>query len=104
MSGPLRVIAGQAFDVSLEAVPTAGYRWEATIPADATARVNLLGSDWVPERPGLGGTAKQHFHFRALAPGTVVIHFRYSRSWDTVARDEQEVTVSIATEPPAEHV
>jgi predicted secreted protein len=43
----------------------------------------------------MGGRAAQHFHFRALAAGTAGVQFRYSRPWETVAREERHVVITV---------
>ncbi len=86
---------GQTFDITLQGTPTAGYRWEVTIPPEDEHVVSLAGSSWSPAASHLGGAAEQRFHFQALAAGTAVVHFRYRRPWDTVAHDEREVTIAV---------
>lgn len=95
MSEALHAKVGEAFDVALEAVPTAGFRWEVSIPAEGSGLLTLDGSDWEPRTSLAGGSALQRFHFRGVAAGSVTLHFRYRRPWEGMDREQRAMTVTI---------
>jgi predicted secreted protein len=98
MSELIETKVGEVFEISLEATPTAGFRWELSFPTEADL-VDFVGTEWRPLQPGLiGGSAAQIFRFSAMAPGELTLVFEYRRPWEVSERKRQAVRVRIA--PP----
>ena len=91
MGETIETVVGASFDIALEATPTAGYRWE---PVDLDDAVELLGDD-VESPSGLGGSARQVFHFRALRAGQARVILRYGRPWEAQEADRRRYTVRV---------
>ncbi len=90
---------GEAFEVPLQATPTAGFRWELSFPTEAADLVDFAGTDWQQMQPGLiGGSATQVFRFNAKTPGELSLVFEYRRPWEVSERKREAVQVRIA--PP----
>jgi predicted secreted protein len=95
MDEQIEVWAGEAFDVSLEALGPAGYTWKPDA-AEPIGRVEYLGDSWEEPPPNrVGGPGRQVFHFRAVAPGPARIRFSYRRSWEPEPAETREVGVVI---------
>lgn len=90
-----RVQVGDSFDICLDATPTAGFRWEVEMPPEADALLMSQGRDTEAARGVVGGSARQCFHFQALAPGQVNLHFRYGRPWEATVQEEKVVSIHI---------
>jgi predicted secreted protein len=99
MAEQIHAKVGEAFEVPLQATPTAGFRWELSFPTEAADLVAFVGSEWQQMQPGLiGGSATQVFRFNAVAPGELTLVFEYRRPWEVSERKRQAVHVRIA--PP----
>ena len=97
MSETRRVTVGELFEISLQAVPTAGFTW-ALAEGDSDV-VELVESEWRPTGDDVGGPAAQVFRLRGAATGKATLHFRYGRSWEGSADEEREIEVVVAEEP-----
>jgi predicted secreted protein len=98
MSELVETKVGEVFEIPLEATPTAGFRWELSLPMEADL-VDFVGTEWRPVQPGLiGGSAAQIFRFNAVAPGELTLVFDYRRPWEVSERKRLAVHVRIA--PP----
>lgn len=85
---------GDEFEVELEGVPTAGFRWEASPPEPACVR--LLGDEVEAARGRAGGPAVQRFRFEALASGEAELRFAYRRPWEPgPPRAERSIRVTV---------
>jgi predicted secreted protein len=82
-NGTTRDLAvGQQLQVTLDARPDSGYRWETVSePGDALSAVG--SPTYLPHstQAGLGGS--QVWVFRAQHPGTSILQLRYQRSFET---------------------
>jgi predicted secreted protein len=76
-------------------MPTAGYLWELVVSGEIAEVLKLLGSDLKPDTSRVGAPAVQLFHFRAIRPGKVNVHFRYARPWEGVVKEERLVSVQV---------
>jgi predicted secreted protein len=95
MHEQIEVWAGEAFDVSLEALGPAGYTWMPDA-AEPVGRVEYLGDSWEePPSDRVGAPGRQVFHFRAVAPGRALIRFAYRRSWEPEPAEIRQVSVVI---------
>jgi predicted secreted protein len=71
------------FEIVLEGIPTAGYSWKLIRPLDKDGVVQELGHELQRSTSLVGGSAHEHFRFRALADeadGEVQLRFRYRPS------------------------
>jgi inhibitor of cysteine peptidase len=75
----ISVMRGENFTVRLEAVPTAGYRWQ---PIYDEAYVKLISNDFVPSSKKMGAGGVEQYLFNALKPGKTVIEMVYKRPWE----------------------
>jgi predicted secreted protein len=97
MGAVLWARTGETVEVRFPAQPTAGYRWEVEVSPAARRVVALVEEGWDADTTRVGAPAEQRFRFRALAPGTVTVTFRYRRPWE--ARPPQEIrTVTLHVE------
>jgi predicted secreted protein len=95
----IRVRAGETFDVPLKGSAGTGYRWEVVVPP-AAAQLLALSNETRDTTTVPGGPTVQHFHFQALAPGTLDLTFRYRRSWEAPDSGETHV-VTVQIDPRA---
>ena len=80
---PLRLSAGQEFNLRLPSNPTTGFSW--TLRADGAPQLKLLGPEvyTVPEEAGLVGSAGvSTWRFRAVTPGEALLALDYARPWE----------------------
>ena len=92
---------GEAFEIALQATPTAGFRWELSFPTDAAELVDFIGAEWQQMQPRLiGGSATQVFRFNAVAPGELTLVFEYRRPWEPSVRKQEAVHLRIAQANP----
>jgi predicted secreted protein len=97
MAELIRAKVGEAFEVPLQATPTAGFRWELLFPTEAADLVDFVGTHWQQMQPGLiGGSATQVFRFKAVGPGELSLVFEYRRPWEVSERKRRAVQVRIA--------
>jgi predicted secreted protein len=90
---------GKAFEIPLQATPTAGFRWELLFPTGPVDLVDFVGTEWQQVQPGvIGGSATQGFRFNAVAPGELTLVFEYRRPWEATKRRRRAIQVRIA--PP----
>ncbi len=87
------VAPGETFDVPLQAESAAGYVWQIE-DLDAGI-VDLLGSDFELSSRRPGAPARQVFHLRALAPGSVTLRFGYGRPWESAPVKAHSVVVRV---------
>lgn len=96
MAERIETKVGGGFEIPLQATPTAGFRWELSLPSEPTNLVDFVGSEWRQVQPGLiGGSATQVFRFKAVAPGELTLAFEYRRPWEVSERKRQSVHVRI---------
>ena len=96
MSEARRVALGELFEISLQAVPTAGFTW--TLAEGDSDVVELVESEWRPTGDDVGGPATQVFRLRGVAPGKATLRFRYGRSWEGSTDEEREIVVAVIDE------
>ncbi len=82
---PVEVIPGQIFDISLESIPSAGYRWNVGYD---TKVVDLKSRDYVSsagkiDKKLVGGSGWEIFKFQARQPGETLIEAKYQRGRQT---------------------
>ena len=97
MSEARRVAVGELFEISLQAVPTAGFTW--TLAEGDSDVVELVESEWRPTGDDVGGPATQVFRLRGAATGKATLHFRYGRSWEGSADEEREIDIVVTEKP-----
>lgn len=85
-------------EVKLDANPTTGYEWTASI--DGTA-VTANGDQYVAasdgSQPATGEGGVHTFNFKADGSGEATITFTYARSWEP-SEDDKTVVLHVATE------
>ena len=75
----IRVKPGERFSIALDANPTAGYEWHATVDGDA---VELKGGSLTPSTTAIGATAGQAFDLLAKRAGKAHVSLELARSWE----------------------
>ena len=88
---------GQVVTVWLDANPTTGYGWTASVDGDCVTltRDEYVAMQTEPNVAGAGGT--QYYDFTAAKPGTATVTFTYARPWETTDADRvftAEITVA----------
>jgi predicted secreted protein len=78
----LNVTAGSSFDLRLEALATAGFRWMPRLTEQDREMLRVVGEGWEPPGASTGGMSYQIFTFEARRPGDVELTFEYARSWE----------------------
>jgi len=92
----VHVAVGAPFDIALPAVPTAGFKWQLSIPPQAEGVINYMGMAWeTPTPPAPGGTSLQRFRFKAVGPGKTSLVFRYGRQWEGSDHPVKTVSVTV---------
>jgi inhibitor of cysteine peptidase len=82
---PIEVTVGQGFAISLEAIPSTGYTWQAEYDP---AMVDLLKPPkFVPDSSAIGGGGVETFEFQAKQLGETQLKMKYQREWETDARE-----------------
>ena len=89
----LQASAGQAVEITLDAVPGAGMQWQApAAPAGCTlADVGMQQGGGT----GVGGSARQRFVLTCSTAGAHTLHFDYKRPWESEVRARQAVKVQV---------
>jgi inhibitor of cysteine peptidase len=93
----ISVSQGQEFEIVLEGIPTAGFSWVLVHPLEVAEVIQELGHEWQPSTSLVGGPAREHFRFRALAEGEVKLRFQYRRPWEDKAREERTFAVRVVS-------
>jgi len=77
---PIELISGQVFTISLESIPSAGYRWN--VEYDSKMVDLLKPKKYVPYSSAVGavgGGGWEIFEFQARQPGETLIKAKYQR-------------------------
>ena len=78
---PLSVARGDTVVVSLDEIPTSGYRWEVA-GIDPTV-LHLTDDDYIPSGGGgVGGGGQRDFQFEVVGPGQTELRLIRRRSWE----------------------
>lgn len=88
----LQASAGQAVQISLDAVPGAGMQWQAP---PAPTGCTLTDGGFSEAGAGVGGAVQQRFVLTCTSPGERTLRFDYKRVWEDVVRARQAVKVKI---------
>jgi hypothetical protein len=85
-------LAGDEFDVRLEAMSGGGYRWT---PAPLPDGVTLIGDDYERDAAAAPGDPVRHiFRFRAARGDPFTLRFDLKRPWESSAVRTHEVRVT----------
>jgi inhibitor of cysteine peptidase len=91
----ISVKSGEKFTIRLDANPTTGYEWNASVSDDAV--VSLEKAEYLPDdsdADGAGGT--QLLMYKANKAGAATIDLVYQRSWEPQDDDERiQYTVTV---------
>lgn len=85
-------LAGDEFDVRLEAIPGAGYRWQLGSLPDGVTHIGSESHQRAAAAPG--DPSEQVFRFRADRPGQFTLRFELKRPWESSAVRTHEVRVT----------
>jgi predicted secreted protein len=88
----IQVRAGTTFVLALDAHPTAGYTWQATMDDRYLA---LEDRQFEPGASAPGAAGRERLVFRALQAGRCELQLAYGRPWEKEARERRTVTVEI---------
>src|SRR5262249_33724780 len=66
-------------------------------PSEATGVIQKLGHERQPSTSLAGGSAREHFRFRALAEGEINLSLQYRRPWEDKTREERTFAVRVAS-------
>jgi len=76
----VHVLVGEEFKISLESNPSTGYTW--SLAESLPTWLVLVDKTYIATNPGLpGGGGTEYWTFRATAPGSETLAFRYMQSW-----------------------
>jgi len=90
----IAVNVGEPFSVRLAANPTTGHEWQ---PVFDPARLELLGSEFMPPQEGVGTGGAERFDWRARVAGATWLCLAYRRPWESgAASDEVAFEVIVA--------
>lgn len=96
------VTEGEVFEVTVEDLPGAGYRW---VVGELAAGLTLVADE--PEVPPassrVGDPARRAFRLRAERPGSYVVHLSLVRPWepsDVPSVQSRTISVEVAAGPP----
>ena len=84
---------GDAFELSLEALPSAGYEWRVQVD-EARATVTELPAQIGGE--DFGGSTRQRFRVEPLASGRTAMRLTYGRPWEAEPEEARTVRLIIA--------
>ena len=89
-----RVVAvGEDIVVALPESPGSGYRW---FPDEGTSP---LSDHYEAPSPGVGGTGRREFRFRAEHPGTLGLRLVRRRAWEDRPDAEFHVRIEVRASP-----
>lgn len=88
----LQASAGQAVQISLDAVPGAGMQWQAP---PAPPGCTLTDAGFSESGSGVGGGGQQRFVLTCPSPGERTLRFDYKRPWEDAVRARQTVKVKV---------
>jgi predicted secreted protein len=90
----IEITVGQAFAISLEAIPSTGYTWQAEYDA---AVVDLLKpQEFIPDSSAIGGGGAERFEFWAKQLGETQLKMKCKREWEANPREIKLFRVYIA--------
>ncbi len=84
---------GDAFELKLEALPSAGYEWRVEID-EAKADVHELSAEMASEAFGAGSA--QRFRIEPHTSGRTTIRLIYGRPWEADPVETRTVELSIS--------
>jgi len=88
----LQASAGQAVQISLDAMPGAGMQWQAP---PAPPGCTLTDAGFGEAGAGVGGAVQQRFVLTCAGPGAHTLRFDYKRPWEDTVRARQTVQVKV---------
>jgi predicted secreted protein len=91
---------GDAHDVELPGLGTAGYVWRNEPGAGADLTIEKAERSGEPSQRAAGASSNEVFRIRALQPGHVRVHFVQSRPWEQAVSPLNEHIVDVTVEPP----
>jgi predicted secreted protein len=91
---------GEAHDVALPGLGTAGYVWRSEPGAGTELTVEKRERSGEPADGAAGASSGEVFRIRALQPGQVRIRFVQSRPWEQAVSPLNEHIVEVTVEPP----
>jgi inhibitor of cysteine peptidase len=81
----VKLVTGDALEISLAENPTTGYRWHYLDAAAESSppTCHLVKESYEPDSTGVVGAGGiHHWQFRAAEPGVCAIDLDYRRSWE----------------------
>ncbi len=93
----ISIASGRKFSVTFVSNKTTGYGWQVAGPFDRNV-LELKTSAYIPSRANLAGAdGNEVWTFKALRPGSCVIHFEYVRPWEknTPPAESKDITIVI---------
>jgi len=89
-----RVIrVGEEFVIALDAMPTAGYTWQAKFDNEY---LRLVDESFQPhDTEIIGSGARQVFSFRAVRAGETTVTLVYKRPWELAVKRQEAFSVEI---------
>lgn len=89
---------GEVMSVTLEANPSTGYSWFATI-SDQNVIIQMAEPEYEEASPSttpvVGAAGKMTFLFQAVDAGQASITLDYKRGWETDVAPEQTITITV---------
>nr|MDO8133673.1 protease inhibitor I42 family protein [Candidatus Njordarchaeum guaymaensis] len=89
----IRTRVGRKFAISLEAIPTTGYTWEAEFDRE----ILELKEKRLEQHPSaaIGGGGKEEFKFTSMKTGQTYVTMRHRRSWEKTALEEKRFRIIV---------
>ena len=97
MSKKISARAGEEFEVKLQGLPGAGYKWQLQ---NGGEHVELVQEDTVASKGALGAAAEQRFVLRPKRSGDFVLQFGLKRPWEEKVEESQTVEVRVSDAGP----
>jgi predicted secreted protein len=88
----ISVMKGENFTVRLDAVPTAGYRWQ---PIYDERYLKLISNEFTPASEKMGAGGAEKFVFQAIKSGNTVIEMVYKRVWEKSSLKSKKILVNV---------
>lgn len=98
------IAAGEWFDVKLTSNKSTGYSWSVMITdMNPDGVVSEMGNEYIQpqnegDRPVLGASGYELWHFKTLDKGFFNLVFHYARPWETDGTPAKTVTIGVTVE------
>ncbi|TMF85518.1 MAG: hypothetical protein E6I08_13405 [Chloroflexi bacterium] len=86
---------GEVFEISLDALASAGFSWAPAAP-ESLKVVEMIDSAWRGvDAEKVGESTRQVFRFRTIGLGEEQLRFEYKRPWEAASQDTRTFVVRV---------